>query len=391
MTENMAMYILPALLRLAVEGEGERPEIGDWPALLRLAGFHQVEPLVWYGAEKAGLDMPEEARRALKGAHARALFREAQQDHTAAALRAALTGAEAPHILLRGAVLKADYPAPGLRTMSDLDYLARVEDYPKIKKAAEALGGEHVHTDGGHFSFTFPPAVAVEFHPDLIYTASPVGTAIDPGWQYVRPGSGPFAQELTEEGFYLNMVCHLAYHFVKGGAGIRSILDLWVYRRRHAPQPDRDLVDRELERAGLLAFARQAEALAEAWFGGGAMTAELAELGRYILTSGAYGTEKRAVLNAACFSKGGTGASALLGKAFYPRRELENRFPWLRGRPWLLPAAWCVRAFRAVSRHGGHIRRWSGAAARIAPEELAAQREKLRRFGFQVGERNEGT
>ena len=156
--------------------------------------------------------------------------------------------------------------------------------------------------------------------------------------------------------------------------------------RRHTPRPDPAFVAGELERAGLAGFARRAEALAEAWFGGGAMTPELAELGEYVLTSGAHGTEKRAVLNAACFSRGGTGASALLERAFYPRAELENRFPWLRGRPWLLPAAWCARAFRAVTRHGGHIRRWSGAAARITPEELAEQREKLRRFGFQLGE-----
>ena len=388
MDENMTLYMLPALLRLAVEG-GSAPAVDDWPALLRLARAHQVEPLVWRAVERAGLDAPEEVRRALKGARDRALFRETQQDHTAAALRAALTGAEVPHVLLRGAVLKDDYPAPGLRTMSDLDYLVRVEDYPKIKKAAGALGGEHVHTDGGHFSFTFPPAVAVEFHPDLIYTASPVGTAINPGWQYVRRDSGPFALELTEEGFYLNMVCHLAYHLARGGAGVRSILDLWVYRSRHVPQPDAAFVEGELERAGLLAFARRAEALAAAWFGGGVMTPELEELGRYVLTSGAHGTEKRAVLNAACFSKGGTGASALLGKAFYPRGELENRFPWLRGRPWLLPAAWCARALRAVGRHGGHVRRWSQAAGQLTPEELAEQRAKLRRFGFQVGERNE--
>ena len=391
MTENMALYILPALLRLAVEGEGERLEIGDWPALLRLAGFHQVEPLVWRAVEKAGLDAPEEVRRALKGARDRALFREAQQSHTAGALRQALTEAGVPHVLLRGAVMRGDYPVPALRTMADLDYLVRVEDYPKIKKAAEALGGEHVHTDGGHFSFTLPPSVAVEFHPDLIYTASPVGTYINPGWQYVRRDSGPFALELTEEGFYLNMVCHLAYHMAKGGAGVRSILDLWVYRSRHALQPDAAFVEGELERAGLLAFARKAEALAAAWFGGGAMTPELEELGRYILTSGAHGTQRRAVLNAACFSKGGTGASALLERAFYPRRELENRFPWLRGRPWLLPAAWCARALRAVGRHGGHVRRWSQAAGQLTPEELAEQRAKLRQFGFQLGERNERT
>ena len=387
MDNRFDLHILPALLRLAVAGEGTVPSVTDWDKLWKLARFHRVEPLARRGLQAAGLEPPAEVRQALEAASRQAVFQEIQQDHTAAAIRAAFCQAEIPHVLLRGAVLKGDYPAPGLRTMSDLDYLVRVEDYPKIKQAAEALGGQHVHTDGGHFSFRFPPQVTVEFHPDLIYTASPVGTAINPGWQYVRQGSGPWALELTEEGFYLNMVCHLAYHFAKGGTGARSILDLWVWRHRHSPQPDRTFVERELERAGLLDFARQAESLAEAWFGSGPMTPELEELGDYILSSGAHGTERRAVLNAACFSPGGSGASALLGRAFYPRAELENRFPWTRGRPWLLPAAWCVRAFRAVTRHSGHVVRWSRTARGLSRTELAAQREKLKRFGFIIEER----
>lgn len=375
---------LIALLRGAVTGEPARlPESINWKNLLAQIRFHHVESLACY-ALKSIPDAPEEIRSELSAAHKERLFLDAQQDYAAAIVRDALTAAEVPHILLRGALLKQDYPSPDMRSMSDLDYLVRVEDYPKIRTAMESAGGRHAHTDGGHYSFVLPPQVAVEFHPNLIYTASPVGTAINPGWQYVKPGSGPYALELTEEGFYLNMICHLAYHFAKGGTGARSVLDIWVYRHRHTPQPDRAFVDRELRRAGLLDFAGQVEALSEAWFGGGAMTPELEELSEYILTSGVYGTQTRAVLNAASFSGGGTGRSALVSRAFYPRRELENRFPWTRGRPWLLPAAWCLRAVKAVTVHRGHIRRWSRAANAISTEEIKSQRERLKRFGLLV-------
>lgn len=388
MNSQIDLHTLPALLRLAV-GEGEAPTVSHWPALLKLARFHHVEPLVWCAVKRGVPDAPEEVRRPLKSAYDRALFREAQQEHTAAALRDLLTEAGVPHVLLRGAVLKHDYPEACLRTMSDLDYLVRVEDYPKLRQAAEALGGRHIHTDGGHFSFVIPPEVMVEFHPNLIYTASPVGTEINPGWQYTKPGSGPCALELTEEGFYLNMVCHLAYHFAKGGTGVRSVLDLWVYRHRHTPQPDRAFVERELDRAGLRRFAERAEALAEAWFGGEKLTAPLEELGEYILSSGTYGLESRAVMNAACFSPGGTGRSALMQRVFYPREELENRFPWSRGKPWLLPAAWCARAARAVTRHPEYIARWKKRADKLSRQEIQAQRELLRHFGFRI-ERGNG-
>ncbi len=375
---------LIALLRSAVTDEPVQfPVQMDWSNLLAQVRFHHVEVMAGQ-ALRFIPEVPEVISCQLSMAHKERLFQAAQQDYAIKAVRDALTAAEVPHVLLRGALLKADYPAPDMRSMSDLDYLVHTEDYPRIKAAMEKLGGRHIHSDGGHYSFALPPNVSVEFHPNLIYTASPVGTAINPGWQYVRPGSGPYALELTEEGFYLNMLCHLAYHFAKGGSGARSILDIWVYRHRHASQPDRHYVDRELKRAGLLDFAEKIEGLAEAWFGEGAMTPELEELGRYILTSGAYGVQSRAVLNAASFSKGGTGRSALVAKAFYPRRELENRFPWAKGRPWLLPAAWCLRVVNAVTRHSGHIRRWSRAAGAISKEEIESQREQLKRFGLPV-------
>lgn len=381
-------HTLIRLLRCAVTGEKFSADAEtDWNAVWKLARLHHAEAMMYY-ALRGGPELPEELRAALDAAHCRAVFQGVQQETAAARIREALIAAEVPHVLLRGALMRKDYPYADMRTMADLDYLVRTEDYPAIRKAVEALGGRHVHTDGGHFTLELPPAVQVEFHPNLIYVASPVGTAINPGWQYVRPDSGPYALELSEEGFYLNMLCHLAYHFANGGTGVRSVLDVWVYRHRHERQADMDVVSGQLERAGLLAFARKIEALSEAWFGGGPMTDELEQLGSYILSSGTYGTLDRAVLNAACFSEGRTGLAALASKAFYPREELENRFPWAKGRPWLLPAAWCLRAAKAVTRHGKHIRRWRQRASALSGREIAEQRDRLRQFGLEAGRKD---
>ncbi|MDO4269916.1 MAG: nucleotidyltransferase family protein [Eubacteriales bacterium] len=372
---------LIALLRRAMGTEPAETGSIAWERLLSLTQFHRVGPLAYFGAK--GLpEVPPAAAQTLTAAYYQEVFRQSQQEHAVRAIGDVLCEARVPHVLLRGALLKSDYPEPAMRSMSDLDYLVRVEDYPAIQTAVERLGARHIHTDGGHFSFQFPPQVMVEFHPALIYTASPVGTAINPGWQYVRPESGPHVLELTEEGFYLNLLCHLAYHFAKGGTGVRSVLDVWVYRHRHPLQPDRGFVERELERAGLLPFARNIEALSEIWFGNAVMKPELEELGKYILSSGAYGFTRRAVLNAASFATGKRGLSALKSRAFYPRRELENRFPWVKGRLWLLPAAWALRAWTAVTKHGTHIVRWSRAARSISREELRAQRTFLKRFGL---------
>ena len=369
-------------LRCAISGESLPwdPEI-DWQTLWALARFHNVEGLMYRALKDSG-GVPEELCKKLEGAFQYEVYRYIQQESTAENLRQALTQAEVPHILLRGAVLRRDYPSPDARTMADLDYLVRLEDYPAIHQAVGALGGRHIHTDGGHFTWELPPSVRVEFHPDLIYVDSPVGTTINPGWQYADPDSGPYALRLSEEGFYLNMICHLAYSFSSGGNGVRSVLDLWVYQTRHTPQADRGAVSSQLEGAGLLQFEQTVLALSRAWFGGGAMTKELDQLGRYVLQSGSRGTLAHAVRNAACFSGGKTGFSALVGQVFRSRAELENRFPWMKGRSWLIPAAWFLRMGRAVFRHTEQIEHWRRAAARLSPEEVAEQRERLRQFGL---------
>jgi hypothetical protein len=68
---------------------------------------------------------------------------------------------------------------------------------------------------------------------------------------------------------------------------------------------------------------------------------------------------------------------------FYSREEMEDRFPWVKGKPILLPAAWCVRAFRAVTRHGSSILQWGKGTGEVTEEDVAAQKEKLKRFGIE--------
>ena len=189
--------------------------------------------------------------------------------------------------------------------------------------------------------------------------------------------------EMTEEGFYLNIICHLADHFVRGGVGVRFVLDIWVCRHLRKSQPDRSFVESELQRFGLLKFTQNLEALAEHWFGSGESNDLLDELGNYFLTSGSHGIAQRAMLNAVTLSDGGNQRSALLAKVFYPRGELEDRFPWCKGKPYLLPAAWCVRAFRAVTQHGDLILKWSKDTGKIKKEEIDENRDRLRRFGIE--------
>ena len=352
----------------------EVPENIDWRQFLRLAKQHKVEALVYQGLQDTQL--PKNVEKILLEAFHNAVFRDVQLEHRKKCLADALTQAGVPYVFLKGAVLKYSYPVPALRTMCDLDILAHTEDYSVIDGLMRSMGGTSVSGDGNHKNYHFPEGVEVEFHPNLLHHATPVGTGINPGWQYAQGNT------LSPEGVYLNTICHLANHFVAGGVGVRFVLDVWVNRYLYKPQFDRVFVEEELKRIGLLDFAQKIEQLADAWFGDHVMTPLLEELGEYILTSGSFGTADRAMLNALSLSPKGNRISALMKKAFYPRAELEDRFPWCKGKPLLLPVAWCCRAFRAITTHGKHIRKWSKGTGKIHKEQVEENQKKLSRFGI---------
>lgn len=372
-------------VRAAVNGKTfSLPEV-DWQHFMELASSHGLLALVCDGLQKQPdiwAQVPEAVQKRMGNAYMTAIYKDTQMEYCKEKLRKKLEHAGVRHIFLKGAVLKYDYPVPALRTMSDLDVLVYTQDYGKIQQIAAAMNAKQAPGDGNHRNYFFPGGVAVEFHPNLLHHDTPVGTQINPGWQYAKQDAPTCAMELTEEGIYLNTLCHLANHFVAGGVGVRFVLDVWVSRHLRKTQPDRAFVEQELEKFGLLKFAENIESLAECWFSQGQMTPVLEELGEYILTSGSHGNEQRAMLNAMSFAGGRGGA--LLGKMFYSRAEMEDRFPWCKGKPWLLPAAWCVRAYKAVTLHGSHILRWGKDTGDISKEQIRNQQKLLRRMGIEI-------
>jgi len=372
--------LLIALVREQMTGQpAVFPDEYDLEQLFRQAKTHKLEPFI-YSALCQRPEIPKDALSALENACNQAICRDPQFDYYRARITQELTKRQVRHVYMRGICLKHDYPEPALRTMSDMDILVEAKDFPVIRLVMLAMEARPLQSDGNHRSYMLPGGLNVEFHPNLLHCSSPVGTGVNPGWQYVPQGQGQGEAFMTEEGFYLNVMTHLANHFASGGVGVRFVLDIWVCRHLRKAKPDRSFVEQELARIGLLAFARNIERLAEVWFSQMPSEPLLEELGEYILTSGSHGNIDRAVLNAASIS--GSGSTALWRKAFYPKEDLLNRYDWVRGRRWLLPVAWLVRAFRAVTRRWRLIFTWGKKSKAHSRDQITRQQQLLARFGL---------
>lgn len=370
-----ASHQLILLLRRAVCG-GELPdEPLQWEELVRLSALHKVESILYY-AVKDVEEMPDEAKRALQKAWVCDIARDTRQEYTANRIRASLQAAGVIFAPMKGLLLKYDYPLPHLRYMSDIDFYIRTGDRAKIKQCLMELGATRENDDCGDIAYDLPGGVHAEFHGRLLYRAGTGGVLGYPDWKQVVQEKN----RLTEDGYALNLIGHLAYNLSRSGLGVRYILDLWIYRHRHEPQPDWEKVMTQLKQDGLDQVAQLLIDLSEYWLGDGRATPVLEELEQYILESGLYGFSERGALSEASFNRGKAGA--VWRQVFRSREEFQNRYPWLRECPFLLPAAWVMRAVKSLTSHRTFIEQWVRQLRQTPKAEIKAQKERLKRFGF---------
>ena len=336
------------LLSAAVQpGKIPEPQDPDYPHILRLAESHAVTGLL-YPALKKVLPSGEALLTSLKKQSFSSAAREGIQEKELARIFAACQEAGIPILPLKGCVIKALYPYPELRLMSDADLLIREGDGRKMRSLMEGLGFRFRKVDAGDTDvYVSPLSMNYEIHLDL------EGEGFSPASRRflkrlpdlahaVREGS--CILELPPEEHYVYILCHFIKHFIYGGVGVRQLADLFLCRHRWDLRWER--VRSLLEELELEAFHSSLEALWGHWFLGEEATDLTEELGTYILKSGVFGNEEQRAADRLLSQN--KEKSYVLSRLFPPYKTMKAYFPILKKLPILLPFAWVWRAIRAV-------------------------------------------
>ncbi len=252
------------------------------------------------------------------------------------------------HIPLKGAVLRDYYPEPWMRTSCDVDVFVKEEDLERAQKVLVETLGYRMGRKGVHdIAFDSPQNVHVELHFDLIeFERLPKARAIlEKVWEESAPVDGyTYRYAMSNEAFYFYHVAHMAKHFLSGGCGVRSFMDLWILQRKLSF--DENKLEEMLKTGGMQEFARQSEGLANAWFSGGAMDPVSQRMEDYLLQAGVYGSaENRVMLRKK--PKGGK-IGYLLSRLFLPYSILKKQYPVLEKQKWLFPFCQIARWFRLL-------------------------------------------
>lgn len=253
------------------------------------------------------------------------------------------------YIPLKGSVLRKLYREPWLRTCCDVDILVKPE---QLEKAIELVlaGGYTIDKHYSHdVSFFTEGNMRVELHFDLIekdHNIGNVSEVLQDAWQYAQLKDGTkHAYQFEPELFYFYQLAHMVKHFIHGGCGIRSVIDIWLLRQHW--QFDAEKKNMLLQKGGIAVFEEKISELAEAWFGHAEKSETVQNLEAYIFGGGVYGSQKNYVAMEQV--ENGTKWRNAMSKIFLKYSVIKYQYPILQKHKWLLPIyevkRWCKLIF----------------------------------------------
>lgn len=358
----------------------------DLAGIYEIARKHNIVNALYYAVK----DMPNKRIEPFRRAWVHSVQVDAVQDMEVENVLRQLELERIRCVPLKGHIIKNLYPYPEMRSKSDIDILIDADNMPQITDIMVKLGFAPDNNQGGsnHYSFRKKHVLLIEFHHSLFDLSSPFSGPLNPGWQYTIPGQKEeYILELTKEGFYIYLIAHIANHFISGGTGIRSIMDVFVYNSHFESQLDCDFIEKEFERAGLTRFAQNIKSLSEVWFRGRPGNALTEEMGNFILSSGVFGTLNNSMLSQVLKYSDKNGMNpgkvrVFANRVFLPLKEMQYRYGFLKKLPFLLPIGWGMRGVRVLKTRMDLLIAWFFSLSNVHKDELKKHRDMFKRFGL---------
>lgn len=275
-------------------------------------------------------------------------------------LRKRFTAHQIDFIFLKGTKLKSLYPQTYMRGMGDVDVLVR-SDLDVIKQlfskehiqlVSRTLAHDHYHTQEG---------LLIEIHPSIHNDFNPkYQTYFKEAWHHATPVSAhEYTLEPTFELVYL--LYHLAKHIESSGIGIRSLLDIGIYRINYDSRIDDRVLTETLEKLNMTQFYNIVMTLNKRYFdlevypitkGFELSESSTQKMTDYFLTSGIHGKGESfnamAPRLAASKNKRKSKYKVLLRIAFPKMRDARGMYPVLYKHPYLYPVMMFHRNFQLI-------------------------------------------
>lgn len=362
-----------AVLRSALRGQRFVPDreltAEEWNILLQMASEHKLLPMIYEALRHL---LPQSAAGPIKQQVRRQVILQTMRTEQFLELNRRLREAGLTPLVVKGIVCRALYPKPDHRPSADEDVLIPPAQLAQCRQILEDFGMSTGETDPNAYEFPYRRAgspLYIELHKSLFPPESVAygdlndffGDPFRLTSEIEVQGQKVLTLHPTDHITYL--IFHAFKHFLHSGFGIRQVCDILLFAQHYGGHIDWEWVR-------LSCRSIRAEKFAAAIFRIGAehlgfspipgwqeLSVDPLPLLTDILGAGVYGSSDADRLHSSAITLEAVisekqkrrARNSVLLSLFPPADKMESRYPWLKERPWLLPAAW-------VGRMAGYLR-----------------------------------
>ena len=396
-----------SMLMAALAGQKAAPDReispAEWRGLFRLAGIHNVLPLVYEAVYQEPSLMKEQAL-------ASSVRQQVTQQVIAQTMRTAeflelnrrLNAAGIRPLVVKGLICRDLYPQPDHRPSSDEDLLIPAERFDACHRVMLDFGMHSAANENEMATaYEIPYRKAgsplyIELHKHLFPPESDAYGDMNRFFEGVHSravqveiqGETVCTMSPTDHLFYL--ICHAFKHFLHSGFGIRQVCDIVLFANKYGSRIDwmqvlrscreihADKFAAALFRIGskYLVFDPEKAAYPPVWQD---IPVDELPMLEDLLSGGLYGDASMSrkhssniTLDAVAAQKQGKKAKgALLASVFPSVAKLEGKFPYLKKHPYLVPVAWGSRLWRYVRETGNSRENNASDALKIGNDRVA--------------------
>ncbi|WP_295212261.1 nucleotidyltransferase family protein [Ruminococcus sp.] len=340
--QNSEFEYLIKLLKSVLESSAteEKPDDVSFEKLFALANSHSVANTAFYAVEKLENKPQPQLYAKWQEVRDKALFKDITQQMEFESISAQLEANKIRYLPLKGTVLKGIYSQSDMRLMSDIDLLIDGKNAQKAQDIMHTLGYYTEHFGAGcHDVYMKKPVMNVEIHRQLFGAEHfDLEAVFTEPWKMCTDPKG-CRWDFDKSHFFVYIVSHAAKHYYGSGTGIRTFMDIYLYKERYGGELDMSLFDQMLSKK-TAQMCKDLVGLAEVLFGGAERTDKYSQMIKYMLGCGTYGTTANSVDN----EIKRRGKAGYLFSQLFPSRSLMcYSYPILAKAPILLPFCWIIR------------------------------------------------
>ena len=330
----------------------------DWKMVAELSNKHQISGIIYAQCKNF---IPDDVKGFFHNSYLSTIYLSINREEVMNKVNKELRKNDIQMITVKGSNIAKYYPVPLLRTMSDVDMVVHSGERQKTAEVLENLGFiNSSHRDDKDWIFSYHNQ-GYELHDRLIYNKEVNNSSIirffNDFWPYVNSGM------LDVSFHFLFLFEHLRVHFMVFGVGFRQFMDIALMCKKET-KLNWQWIETKLRELDMFEFASICFSFIYRWFGiDSPFAKEELDDDFYITATEAifnngifgYDNEKNqynAAINAARQSKRKTEGMMRRSVSYiFPSYQMmldQEFYPYLDGRPYLLPFAWIHRFIRGI-------------------------------------------